>query len=510
MKSKSWAMDVPDTALRVVTDLIVVQAAMLIALVVASQLGGSPDPSASGLAVVLRGYYVTLFLPLSILFPVTFGASGLYTKYRTSSLFRKLRRAAAGSAVGAAVVVAASLLWWQMDSQLLVAGVLFSALVIAGTPAIRWLKHWAFENETSRAQRTRLGNGTVLVVGGAGYIGSILVRKLLQRGYRVRVLDSVVYGDYTLAKVRRHPRFEFVRGDCRNMKDVVAAMANVGAVVQLAAIVGDPACDCDHKTTREINYAATRLAIEIAKGEGVSRFIFASSCSVYGASDEIMDETSGVAPISLYAETKVDSESALLSAAGDSFRPTIVRFATIFGLSPRPRFDLVVNLLAAKARQEGVVTIYNGEQWRPFLHVADAAEALIQILEAPLEVVGGQIYNVGDDRLNHTLTEVAHKILEVFPNTTIENMENTDRRNYRVSFDKIRTQVGFTCSKTLEDGIRELQAAFDDGLIPDYRSPVYSNVKFLREYGCPLQQDEVVTQVMAAFSQKALNQVRAA
>jgi len=224
---------------------------------------------------------------------------------------------------------------------------------------------------------------------------------------------------------------------------------------------------------------------------------------VYGISDEIMSESSEVRPVSLYAETKVDSERELLTAMRGGFHPTILRFSTIFGLSPRPRFDLVVNLLTAKAIKDGVVTIFNGEQWRPFLHVGDAAESIIRVLEAPCEVVGGQTYNVGDDRLNYTLTDVARKILDIFPDTRVEEISNSDRRNYRVSFQKIKDELDFFCSKTLEDGIKELKVAFENGLILDYHLPLYSNAKFLQQYGSPVQQDEVGMQVMAALAQRA-------
>ncbi len=341
------------------------------------------------------------------------------------------------------------------------------------------------------------------MVGGAGYIGSIVVRTLLKRGYRVRVLDSLVYGASAIQEVMNHPRLDFIRGDCRNIQDVVSAMRGAGAVIHLAAIVGDPACDQDHKTAQEINYAATRMTIEIAKGEGVERFIFASSCSVYGASEEVMDENSQVQPISLYADTKVDSELALLAAATGSFHPTILRFSTIFGLSPRPRFDLVVNLLTAKAMKDRVITIYNGEQWRPFLHVADAAAAIVQVLEAPAALVGRQVYNVGDSRLNFTLTDVAEKLLKFFPYTRVEHVENTDRRSYRVSFHKIKGHLGFSCSKTIEDGIHEIKAAFESGELTDYGAPLYSNVKYLKLHGSPVQNNKLGSQVMAALAQKA-------
>lgn len=216
-----------------------------------------------------------------------------------------------------------------------------------------------------------------------------------------------------------------------------------------------------------------------------------------------MDENSQTVPISLYADTKVDSEEALLEAATSNFHPTILRFSTIFGLSPRPRFDLVVNLLTAKAIKERVITIYNGQQWRPFLHVADAAAAIVRVLEAPVALVGNQIYNVGDSRLNYTLTDVATLLVKFFPHTRVEHIENSDRRSYRVSFQKIKGHLGFTCSHSLEDGVREIKAAFESGEISDYGAALYSNVKYLKQYGSPRQTDLLGSQVMAALAQKA-------
>jgi nucleoside-diphosphate-sugar epimerase len=490
--------------LRVIADFLIVQIAMLAALmVVALQLQtGSEHSVRMGLAD-LRHYYVTLFLPLSILFPGFYALSGLYTTSRTYTTALALRRAASSASIAALGMLSAS--FFLPDSQTLprMAAVIFATLVILGTPGVRWLKHTLFEHEKAERPASVPRGNLVLVVGGAGYIGSIVVRMLLKRGFRVRVLDNLVYGASAIEDVFGHPRLEFTRGDCRNIQDVVSAMRGAGAVIHLAAIVGDPACDQDHKTAQEINYAATRMMVEIAKGEQVQRFIFASSCSVYGASEQVMDENSKVQPISLYADTKVDSEQALLAAANSSFHPTILRFATIFGLSPRPRFDLVVNLLTAKALKERVVTIYNGEQWRPFLHVADAAAAIVRVLQAPVGLVGGQIYNVGDSRLNYTLTDVAAKLVKFFPNTRVEHIENSDRRSYRVSFEKIKGHLGFTCSKTLEDGIHEIKAAFENGQISDYGAALYSNVKYLKQHGSPLQTDRLGSQVMAALAQKA-------
>jgi len=504
MKPAGIVSGVLRITLRVIADFLIVQTAMLAALmVVALQFQtGSEQSVRIGLAE-LRHYYLNLFLPLSVLFPGFYGLSGLYTTSRTYSKALALRRAASSAGIAALGMLSASFLLPDSETLPRVAALIFAALVIIGTPGIRWLKHTLFEHEEAERPVTAPRGDLVLVVGGAGYIGSIVVRTLLRRGFRVRVLDSLVYGASAIEEVLDHPRLEFMRGDCRNIQDVVSAMRGAGAVIHLAAIVGDPACDQDHKTAQEINYAATRMMIEIAKGEQVQRFIFASSCSVYGASEQLMDENSQVQPISLYADTKVDSEEALLAAANSSFHPTILRFATIFGLSPRPRFDLVVNLLTAKAMKEEVVTIYNGEQWRPFLHVADAAAAIVRVLEAPVALVGGQIYNVGDSRLNYTLTDVANKLVKFFPYTRVEHIENADRRSYRVSFEKIKGHLGFTCSKTLDDGIYEIKAAFECGRICDYGAALYSNVKYLKQHGSPLQTDVLGSQVMAALAQKA-------
>jgi nucleoside-diphosphate-sugar epimerase len=278
----------------------------------------------------------------------------------------------------------------------------------------------------------------------------------------------------------------------------------------LAAIVGDPACDQDREPALETNYAATRMLIEIAKGHGVSRLVFASSCSVYGATDVEMDENAAVLPISLYAQTKVDSERALLEARSDMFHPIILRFATVFGLGYRPRFDLLVNLLTAKARQEGVITIYNGQQWRPFIHVRDLVEATVRVLESPVRLVSGEVFNVGDARLNHTLTEVADVIRDAFPSVRVEHVDNSDRRNYRVNFDKLLSRTGFSARYTLRDGVEEIRKAFDERLITDYTDLRYHNQRYLKAVGSRANKDDVDTLVMAAFSNNRPNHQAAA
>jgi nucleoside-diphosphate-sugar epimerase len=197
----------------------------------------------------------------------------------------------------------------------------------------------------------------------------------------------------------------------------------------------------------------------------------------------------------------VDSEKALLRERSDTFHPTVLRLATVFGISYRPRFDLVVNFLTGQAYSKRLITIFNAQQWRPFIHVDDAAEGFLRVLRAPVPVVSGEIFNLGDSRLNYTLGQVAEHIRAAFPDTRVEHIENADQRDYRVSFDKIGNMVGFRCARQLSDGIRELKAAFEQGSIKDHMDPLYHNQRHLRESGDLSNQSAFDEYVMAAFSQ---------
>ncbi|GIV19731.1 MAG: hypothetical protein KatS3mg023_1482 [Armatimonadota bacterium] len=324
----------------------------------------------------------------------------------------------------------------------------------------------------------------VLVIGGAGYIGSALLPKLLERGYFVRLLDLFLYGTESIEPYADHPRLEIVKADFRQIDKVVECMKGMDAVVHLGAIVGDPACALDEDLTIDVNLIATRTIAEIAKGSGASRFIFASTCSVYGASDEILDERSSLNPVSLYAKSKIASERVLHSLASPEFAPIILRFGTIYGLSGRIRFDLVVNLLTAKAVVDGKITIFGNDQWRPFVHVDDAATAIVKVLEAPLALVRNQVFNVGSDEQNYTLQQVGELIHRLVPTAEIISMgSDGDRRNYRVNFGKIRRVLGFKPRWTLEQGVQQVIEALRSGMIKDYRDARYSNVKFLSEEG---------------------------
>ncbi len=324
----------------------------------------------------------------------------------------------------------------------------------------------------------------VLVVGGAGYIGSILTRQLLDAGYRVRVLDLELFGTQSLADVLEHPRLEVMKGDFRNIEDAARALRGMDAVCHLAAIVGDPACALDRETTIAVNYAAAKMMAQLAKANGVSKFVFASTCSVYGDSEDIMSEDSPLNPVSLYATTKIDAERALLDTADADFQPTILRFATAYGWSHRPRFDLVANLFSAQAVTDKKIRVFNGEQWRPFVHTRDIARACVLTLEAPLAKVGSQIFNVGDESQNYTLTQLGQIVARSCPGIEVEEVRNgDDARNYRVNFSKIRRTLGFRASIDLVDGVREMVDAVHGGHVPNWRDPIYSNSKHLEGEG---------------------------
>lgn len=511
LRTFRWREAVP----RMVADFLIVQLSMIAALAmsVVYQTWAGNHVEAHAIVSGFLQYYTAFFLVLSPIFPVVFFLNGFYTHSRAYMGRYKALTILRGVTLAAIIFFAVNFLFFRNENVGRSVALPFMVFAAVGAASARILKdflekRYFLESKTTPSLAPR--RDWVLVVGGAGYIGSLLVEQFLEKGYRVRVLDSLLYGDEPLRSVRDHPDFELIVGDCRNIQDVVRAVRGVESIIHLAAIVGDPACEQDRGPALETNYAATRMLIEIAKGHGVSRFLFASSCSVYGATDVEMDENAAVQPISLYGQTKVDSERALLDSRSDTFHPTILRYATVFGLGYRPRFDLVVNLLTAKAHQEGVITIYNGQQWRPFVHVRDLLEATVRVLEAPVRLVSGEVFNVGDTRLNHTLTEVADVIRGVFPNVRVEHVDNADRRNYRVNFDKLLSRTGFRARYTLRDGVEEIRKAFDERLITDYTDLRYHNQRYLKAVGSPANKDEVDAMVMAAFSNHRQNHPKVA
>jgi nucleoside-diphosphate-sugar epimerase len=324
----------------------------------------------------------------------------------------------------------------------------------------------------------------VLVIGGAGYVGSALVERLLHAGMEVSVLDAMHFGEEALGKVIGHPNLTLIREDFRHVEALTRAMSGVGSVVHLGGLVGDPACAVDPELTVDINVTATKLVGEIAKARGVKRLVFSSSCSVYGACEEVVDETSHFNPQSLYARSKVASEVVLGALNDPNFAVTCLRFATIYGFSGRTRFDLVVNLLCAKAVRESAITVFGPDQWRPFVHVDDVARAIVATLQAPVDLVAGEAFNVGSNAQNYTLGEVAELINRQVPDARIvADADCADRRNYRVCFDKIRTRLGFEPAWTLERGVTQVVSAVRSNRVGHHSLPTYSNVLYLKALG---------------------------
>jgi len=356
-------------------------------------------------------------------------------------------------------------------------------LIAARAWSMMWKKLTHLES-VKMAQEIDRSILRILVIGGAGYIGSALLPRLLQKGYKVRLLDLLLYGTEPILDNLDHPNLEVMQADFRQIDKVVEAMQDVDAVIHLGGIVGDPACALEPDLTIDINLMATRMIAEVAKGSGVGLFIFASTCSVYGASEEQLDEKSELNPVSLYARSKIASEKVLLKMANDSFKPVILRFGTIYGLSGRTRFDLVINLLTAKALVDGEITLFGGTQWRPFLHVDDAARAIMIILESPYELVRNQVFNVGSNEQNYTIQQVGEIIQSLIPNSKIVNMgSDVDKRNYWVNFKKISGTLGFKPEWTILEGVEQVIQAIVSGKVVDYKDAKYSNVKFLTEEG---------------------------
>jgi nucleoside-diphosphate-sugar epimerase len=319
---------------------------------------------------------------------------------------------------------------------------------------------------------------TILVTGGAGYVGSVVVAELLERDYEVRALDVLAHGSVpSLLPAWGNKHFHFIHGDVRDPEARRAALKGTDAVVHLAAIVGDPACARQPKLAREVNLDGTRALVRDSAEAGVERFVFASTCSNYGRTDKdgFVDEKGELKPISLYAETKVGAEREVLASNGLMVR-TCLRFATVFGVSPRMRFDLTVNEFTRDVSVQGRLVVYGEQFWRPYIHVRDAARAVVLTLEAPAEDVGGDIFNAGDTRENYRKLDIVTLMQERFPKATFEYVhKDEDPRDYRVSFHKLADRLGFDAARTVGDGIDELVALLRSGFIADPYAPVYAN-----------------------------------
>ncbi|MEO6584343.1 MAG: NAD(P)-dependent oxidoreductase [Ferruginibacter sp.] len=321
----------------------------------------------------------------------------------------------------------------------------------------------------------------VLVTGGAGYIGSVLVRQLLQKGYKVRAFDSLKFGGDALYDTMLHPNFEFVKGDVRHSDEVEAALEGIDAVAHLAAIVGDPACKKYSDEANETNWTGSVALFEAAEKKGVKRFVFASTCSNYGKMPDpnsFVTETSALNPVSLYAELKVKFEKYLLEEKKDSkICSTALRFSTVYGFSPRIRFDLTVNEFTRNAAVNGEQEIWGQQFWRPYCHVDDLARAVILVLESPEEKVRANVFNVGSTEENYNKGMIIEEVCKVVPNVKVNYVDSSeDPRDYRVNFDKIKNDLGYSITKTVPDGIAEIFTLLGSGIVTDPFAQRFNNI----------------------------------
>jgi nucleoside-diphosphate-sugar epimerase len=448
------------------------------------------DLGVSSFALVLAISFCALFLPrfewtaevaalslLPVLLLVWNWIFGIYTRL-------KLAPGRVKAAVLLVAVVCAGgieFLWLRNPAPIILWGLItYAPLALA-----RLLLNLPYSKHKTLSSIAVNQRGPVLVIGGAGYIGAHTVDLLLQAGFSVRVLDRLMYGEQSLAPFLNRRDFELIQGDATDITKLTTAMKGASAVVHLAGLVGDPACAVDAEFTRHTNIVATRMAKDVAQSLGVHRFVFASSCSVYGMSDKEVSETDALNPVSLYAQTKIDSENELLFTARDDFFVTVLRFATVFGHSARPRFDLVGNLFTAQAMTDGLITVIGPQQWRPFIHVRDLARAIVKVLKANPMLVQNQIFNVGDKRLNMTILQLAEGVQKVcrrYRDVQVSVSDNVqDRRNYAVSFEKIRSMLGFEAATLLDDGIQEMVDNFQSGQYQHYREHIYSNVAMTKK-----------------------------
>ena len=322
----------------------------------------------------------------------------------------------------------------------------------------------------------------VLVTGGAGYVGSLLIPKLIDAGYDVKVLDLYIYGSEALNSVRNHPQLEEVRGDLRNRGVLERILPGCDAVIHLACISNDPSFELNPALGKSINYDAFTPLLDIARDSGVRRFIYASSSSVYGVkTDENVTEALPLEPLTDYSKYKALCEEILQRFQSPHFTTVTVRPATVCGYSPRLRLDLTVNILTNHAVNRGAITVFGGEQRRPNIHIEDLTNLYVDLLSRPEAQVAGQVWNVGYE--NHRVREIAEIVRDVVGKAQVEitTTPSDDHRSYHISSEKIRRDLGFIPKRSIEDAVLGLCAAFGAGLISNPMDDIrYYNVKMMQ------------------------------
>jgi nucleoside-diphosphate-sugar epimerase len=319
----------------------------------------------------------------------------------------------------------------------------------------------------------------IYVTGGAGYVGAVLVPRLLDEGYTVTVLDLMIYGDDVL---KAHPGLKTIRGDIRDKTLLKETIPGHDAVIHLACISNDPSFELDLELGKSINYDAFTPLVDISKERGVKRFIYASSSSVYGIKEESnVTEDLPFLPLTDYSKYKAQCEEILLKKRAPGFVALVLRPSTVCGYSPRLRLDLTVNILTNHAINNRKITVFGGQQMRPNIHIKDMVQAYIKSLEWPDEAIDGKIYNVGFD--NFMVSEIAEKVRKVVgEDIEIVTTPTNDNRSYHVSSEKIKKELGFVAAHSLEDAIRDLVASFQAGMIPNAMTDSrYYNIKTMQK-----------------------------
>jgi len=323
---------------------------------------------------------------------------------------------------------------------------------------------------------------TVLLTGAGGYIGSVLAEMLLEAGYAVRALDRYFFGP-TLKHLQANPALELVKADVRDFNPKL--LEGIWGVIDLAALSNDPAGELDPEVTLAINHRGRARVAQLAKECGVERYVLASSCSVYGFQEGVLDETSPTNPLTTYAEANLKAEQSNLPLADECFCVTALRQATVYGLSPRMRFDLAINGMTLGLWRDGKIPLLrDGSQWRPFVHVRDTSRAFLAVLQAPRELVNGQVFNVGADEQNYQILPLAQQIAQALGKPfDFEWYGLPDHRSYRVSFAKIKKTLGFAPQFTPADAAREIAAALEaGGVVADDRTITLKWYKNLLEW----------------------------
>ncbi len=323
-------------------------------------------------------------------------------------------------------------------------------------------------------------SNVIVVTGGAGYIGIPLCLDLAASGRTVRALDVLLHDQQEVAASLERAGVELVRGDVRDAAARERVLDGADAVVHLAAIVGDPACARDPEVSREVNVEGTRALVHDAQRLGAQRFVFASTCSNYG---RMADPTSPItedgvlAPVSLYAEQKVEIEKMLLGDDHGQLRPTCLRFATVYGVAPRMRFDLTVNEFTRDLWADRDLEVFGEQFWRPYVHVRDAGRAVRRVLDSPIDVVGGEVFNVGRSGENYRKLDLVEQIRKLTDRGTVSYVHRAeDPRDYKVSFDKIRGVLGFETEMVVPEGIAEVLRGLEEHQFGDPFDARYRNV----------------------------------